>query len=210
MPVHAAPTVPLTPYQRVLINRNFGLAWKLALPGGDRGRLSRDERVSAACWGLVQAARGFDPARGTRFSTYAYYCIRDALRLAHHALPVVHVPKYAATEARRGRADLAALVRAGTEAGGSGSGDATALGWLESPAADDADAERLLTAEGRAAIEDRLRPLDPRAARVLRLRLGLDDGRPRTLREVGAALHLTHERIRQIEVKALDVLRASG
>ena len=49
--------------------------------------------------------------------------------------------------------------------------------------------------------------LNDREARVLSLRFGLDDGRPRTLEEVGKEFDVTRERIRQIEAKALRKLR---
>ena len=49
--------------------------------------------------------------------------------------------------------------------------------------------------------------LTDREQKVLRLRFGLDDGRPRTLEEVGKEFNVTRERIRQIEAKALRKLR---
>lgn len=49
--------------------------------------------------------------------------------------------------------------------------------------------------------------LTPREEKVLRLRYGVDDGRPRTLEEVGKEFNVTRERIRQIEAKALRKLR---
>ena len=52
-----------------------------------------------------------------------------------------------------------------------------------------------------------LETLTEREQQVLRLRFGLDDGRPRTLEEVGRVFHVTRERIRQIEAKALRKLR---
>lgn len=52
-----------------------------------------------------------------------------------------------------------------------------------------------------------LQTLTPREAKVLRLRFGLDDGRARTLEEVGKEFDVTRERIRQIEAKALRKLR---
>ena len=52
-----------------------------------------------------------------------------------------------------------------------------------------------------------LASLTPREARVLRLRYGLDDGKARTLEEVGREFNVTRERIRQIEAKALRKLR---
>jgi RNA polymerase primary sigma factor len=56
-------------------------------------------------------------------------------------------------------------------------------------------------------ISDVLDTLNPREQRVLRLRFGLDDGRSRTLEEVGREFGVTRERIRQIEAKALRKMR---
>ncbi len=56
-------------------------------------------------------------------------------------------------------------------------------------------------------IEDALGTLTPREQRVLQLRFGLEDGRSRTLEEVGVEFNVTRERIRQIEAKALRKLR---
>ena len=52
-----------------------------------------------------------------------------------------------------------------------------------------------------------LETLTPREAKVLRLRFGIEDGRTRTLEEVGKEFNVTRERIRQIEAKALRKLR---
>ncbi|MCX8074293.1 MAG: RNA polymerase sigma factor RpoD [Clostridia bacterium] len=56
-------------------------------------------------------------------------------------------------------------------------------------------------------IEDVMTTLTPREAKVLKLRFGLEDGRMRTLEEVGKEFMVTRERIRQIEAKALRKLR---
>ena len=56
-------------------------------------------------------------------------------------------------------------------------------------------------------IEDVMQTLTPREAKVLKLRFGLQDGRMRTLEEVGKEFDVTRERIRQIEAKALRKLR---
>ena len=52
-----------------------------------------------------------------------------------------------------------------------------------------------------------LETLTEREQKVLKLRFGLVDGRPRTLEEVGKEFNVTRERIRQIEAKALRKLR---
>ena len=56
-------------------------------------------------------------------------------------------------------------------------------------------------------VEGVLDSLTPRERRVLQLRFGLEDGRSRTLEEVGRDFNVTRERIRQIEAKALRKLR---
>ena len=56
-------------------------------------------------------------------------------------------------------------------------------------------------------LSDVLETLTPREEKVLRLRFGLEDGRSRTLEEVGREFNVTRERIRQIEAKALRKLR---
>ncbi len=48
--------------------------------------------------------------------------------------------------------------------------------------------------------------MDQREATVLRMRFGLEDKEPRTLKEIGERLGLTRERVRQIETEALDKL----
>jgi len=58
-------------------------------------------------------------------------------------------------------------------------------------------------------IRDILGELDEKEATVLKLRFGLDDDRPQTLQEIGQALKLTRERIRQIEQKAMRKLSRS-
>jgi RNA polymerase primary sigma factor len=59
-------------------------------------------------------------------------------------------------------------------------------------------------------IEEVLNKLTGREREVLRMRFGLDDGYARTLEEVGSRLHVTRERVRQIELRALKKLRHFG
>jgi len=73
----------------------------------------------------------------------------------------------------------------------------------DAPAPDESAAFTLLKEQ----LIDVLDTLTPREEKVLRLRFGLDDGRARTLEEVGKEFNVTRERIRQIEAKALRKLR---
>ncbi len=73
----------------------------------------------------------------------------------------------------------------------------------DAPAPSDAASSVLL----REQLDEVLQSLTPREAKVLRLRFGLEDGRQRTLEEVGHEFQVTRERIRQIEAKALRKLR---
>ena len=71
------------------------------------------------------------------------------------------------------------------------------------PSPSDVAAQTMLKSE----LNEVLKTLSEREAKVLRLRFGLDDGRTRTLEEVGKEFNVTRERIRQIEAKALRKLR---
>ena len=73
----------------------------------------------------------------------------------------------------------------------------------DSPAPHDAASYILL----REQLEEIMQTLTPREAKVLKLRFGLEDGKARTLEEVGKEFEVTRERIRQIEAKALRKLR---
>jgi RNA polymerase primary sigma factor len=84
--------------------------------------------------------------------------------------------------------------------------DAILLEFIESKEAQppsDPAARRLL----RERIEEMLTNLTEREKQILMMRFGLDDGQPRTLEEVGEAFGVTRERIRQIQVKALEKIR---
>ena len=73
----------------------------------------------------------------------------------------------------------------------------------DSPAPQDSAAYTMLKEQ----LEEVMETLTPREAKVLKLRFGLEDGKARTLEEVGKEFMVTRERIRQIEAKALRKLR---
>lgn len=73
----------------------------------------------------------------------------------------------------------------------------------ETPTPEEIIAEKWLQEQ----VHKQVEGLSPKERRILELRFGMSDGRPRTLDEVGIEFHLTRERIRQIEKDALRKLR---
>ena len=92
-----------------------------------------------------------------------------------------------------------------------GSGDdPAALGdFIEDEVRDRPDAQ-VTKVMREAGVQDILDGLPPRERRVIELRYGLDPEGPMTLEEIGSRVGLTRERVRQIEVKTLQMLKASG
>lgn len=88
--------------------------------------------------------------------------------------------------------------------------DQAESGWsLGEMIADDrtkAPEEELIEHDNLGHVFEMLETMDPREASILRMRFGLDDSEPRTLKEIGETLGLTRERVRQIENEALDRL----
>jgi RNA polymerase primary sigma factor len=87
-------------------------------------------------------------------------------------------------------------------------GDSELGDLLEQTVLPDTD-ERLLRDSFMRALGDALDDLPEREREVLKLRFGLEDDRPKTLREIGEILGLSRERVRQIESRALNQLRRS-
>jgi len=189
--------------------------------------------------GLIQAAEKFDGTRG-RFTTYAFYWIRQAIGLAVAAQRrTIRLP-YHATEtlrhALRTEAELfqelgreptpeEIATRLGTSAEnlrtlllvsreplslemllGEEEEDSTLLEVLEDKAAVPCEVARH-TQVDREQVQSLLSGLPLRERLVLTLRYGLGDGTYHTRQEVGRALEVSQERVRQLEVRALDRLR---
>lgn len=187
--------------------------------------------------GLMRAADKFDHKRGFRFSTYAAWWIKQALQRAlldrtlrlpvHVADDRRRIGKMRATFVTQHRrepsaeeiAQISGLAvervnniltlpaqPASLDTPMGDDGDAT-LGDLVAANTELPDATVSLHALG-GHIETLMGALSPREQQVLRMRFGMGGVREHTLEEVGRALSLTRERIRQIERAALDKLRA--
>jgi RNA polymerase primary sigma factor len=154
--------------------------------------------------GLIEAAWRFDPSRNVKFITYAVWWIRQAMMhaLSDQTRAFSFPPKLFAS--LHGGVDDVSLNQPIAEGDGRELGDLLAgeqVAPVEADMIHQADLEVLA---------DALHDLDGKEREVVRLRFGLEDDEPRTLQEIGDRLHLSRERVRQIESRAKDKLRRSA
>jgi RNA polymerase primary sigma factor len=147
--------------------------------------------------GLMEAARRFDPTHNVKFITYAVWWVRQSMMhvLADSTRAFSFPPKM-----------FGAL-----HAGGPGGEDVSlseTIGDrlpLDQAAVEDELIHQADLDELAAALLD----LEGKEREVVQLRYGLGDREPQTLQEIGDRLHLSRERVRQIESRAKDKLRRS-
>jgi len=218
-----------------MIRANLRLVVHVAMQYASR-HVSLLDLIAEGNIGLMKAVERFDPDRHIRFSTYATWWIRQYVRRALQTCgPTVRVPGYMVeliSRWKRAREELTEklgrdptanevskhmnlspermqMIRRALSAS-STTGPAPETAWLLEGALADtstpAPEDQILKESEYELLQHCASALTDREWDVLRLRYGLDTGRPMTLEKIGERIGLTRERVRQIESEALRKL----
>jgi RNA polymerase primary sigma factor len=221
----------------LMIRSNLRLVVNIARGYTGRG-LGLQDLIEEGNLGLLRAVEGFDPAMGTRFSTYASYWIKQSIKRALiNSSKTIRIPAYMVEIlAKWQRASIRLLEDLGRTPTHEEVArlvglprkklslikkailinslipqfDQPEIGWtLNEVVADERryrPDEALLASDNLTYVMEQIELMDPRDASVLKMRYGLCGHEIRTLKEIGARLGLTRERVRQIEIEVLNRL----
>ena len=224
----------------LMIRSNLRLVVNIARGYTGRG-LGLQDLIEEGNLGLLRAVEGFDPAMGTRFSTYASYWIKQSIKRALiNSSKTIRIPAYmveilakwqrASTRLLEDlgrtptheevarliglpRKKLSLIKKAILINSLVPQFDQPEIGWTLSEVVADERRyrpdEAMLASDNLAYVMEQIELMDPRDAAVVKMRYGLCGYEIRTLKEIGARLGLTRERVRQIEIEVLNRLGES-